>query len=144
MGREPGNLDGYGARRKEVCVQPIQRIEGRKAEMSVNISAQLRIDIMEYMRVRDQYSDICAACESSRERSVAHRETRRKYFFSKIEAGENVLMTVMNEFGDNFEKMGLSHLYRELTAGRESPWLLFRLADETTKLVTGHPLDVPA
>jgi hypothetical protein len=104
----------------------------------MKISAQLKSDIMDYMRARDHYADLCEACSESRAIAVANRNSRQACFFAKIEAAENVLMTVMNEFGDNFEKMGLSHLYRELTAGRESPWLLFRLADETAKLVTGQ------
>lgn len=110
----------------------------------MSISAQLKSDIMDYMRARDRYAGCCEAAEGNRDIANANRQTRQVYFFAKIEAGENVLMTVMNEFGDNFEKMGLSHLYRELTAGRESPWLLFRLADETAKLITGHPFAIPA
>lgn len=96
---------------------------------------QLARDIQAYKSASTAYVEMCALGEASRKVANKTRDSRRALFTTKVEAAENMLMTIQNHFGESLKKMGIYSLYTECTSGDTGAIaILFRIADETMKL----------
>lgn len=94
---------------------------------------KLQSDITDYIIARNLYKLICDQSETSRERAIELRESRRSAFAKKREAAENIIMSVLGEKSPALASAGLKDFYNELASGKHSETILFQIADETVK-----------
>lgn len=94
---------------------------------------ELQSDITDYTLAKNFYKVICDQSETSRERAIELRESRRGAFAAKREAAENIIMSVLGEKSSALASIGLKEFYNELAGGKHSETILFQIADETVK-----------
>lgn len=98
-----------------------------------NPDMKLQADITAYKAASLNYAEICEKSEVSRDVAVKLRGSRQDAFAKKIEAAEDIIMSVLGEKSSALAGAGLKDFYNELAAGKHNATVLFQIADETTK-----------
>jgi len=94
---------------------------------------KLQSDIPAYKYASLNYAEICKKSEVSRDVAVKLRGSRQDAFAKKIEAAEDIIMSVLGEKSSALAGAGLKDFYNELAAGKHSATVLFQIADKITK-----------
>ena len=100
----------------------------------MSLPETFKADKAEYLNSRSTYHHVCQQSEASRAAAVELRQTRFAAHKRMIETAENLLMSVQGLHRSHLAALGLWEMYQELTAGKGSPVVLLKLADETSKL----------
>jgi len=86
-------------------------------------------DCKNYQNAANNYDQLVATINGSREIALSTRDARQLLFHKKIEAAENVLMCVLGNDNASLMRVGLANLFNELSAGKHSPTILFQITE---------------
>ena len=86
-------------------------------------------DCKNYQIAANNYDQLIHQINGSRQIALATREERKLLFQKKIEAAENVLMSILGEDKSALMRIGLFVLFNELSSGKHSPTILFQITN---------------
>ncbi len=106
-------------------------VRGRQTTSKITaMNAQTLKDASDYIRARTAYAQVAKRSEESRDTALRLREERQAAHARKIEAAENLIMTVLSTETVGVSRAGLTPFLTALTAGtNQDISTLFKVAD---------------